>query len=400
MRMAKIAYKLRPSDYWRIGEHESWFADLAQEGLHLKKMGLHFAQFVKGEPKQTRYRIDVCSSKNITPQQKEMYAESGWDYVTGYGNFNVFSSPSELKAPELHTDPAEQSFTLEELDKKFVISAIVVVVASLLSIGMISAVWFLDRTPSLVLVEGRIIQQSILVLLMVYFTYTSLQAATSIRVLRKNLLEGKPINHNAPWKKHHRITSTIAMIYIVVAVFGSILPMVQLVTSKTRTLPLVSNDLPIVRLANVEENSELVRKETYIRNDTDWGNRYSYNWSIFAPLQYQSDENGVIPNEMWEDGSGVYSPSMRTSVYRLSFSSMAESLVSDLTKRYGLAYRGGEFVRVEHPDFDILIVHEVDEFKEIFAARGKGVMFVRYHGYGDIYSIIDNIAKKINLISD
>lgn len=34
--MNKIVRRLRPSNYWRIGEHESWFQDMAAEGLYLK----------------------------------------------------------------------------------------------------------------------------------------------------------------------------------------------------------------------------------------------------------------------------------------------------------------------------------------------------------------------------
>lgn len=48
--MNKTVFKLRPSDYWRIGEHESWFQDMAAKGFYLKKMGLRFAHFIKGEP--------------------------------------------------------------------------------------------------------------------------------------------------------------------------------------------------------------------------------------------------------------------------------------------------------------------------------------------------------------
>ena len=53
----------------------------------------------------------------------------------------------------------------------------------------------------------------------------------------------------------------------------------------------------------------------------------------------------------------------------VSLPSIAESLISVLIKRYGLAYRGGDFIEIEHTDFDILIVHEVDEFKEVFASN-------------------------------
>ena len=44
MRMNKTVHKLRPSDYWRIGEHESWFADMAAKGIPSKKDGDTFCQ--------------------------------------------------------------------------------------------------------------------------------------------------------------------------------------------------------------------------------------------------------------------------------------------------------------------------------------------------------------------
>jgi len=401
MKVNKVKNMLRPNDFWRIGEHESWFSDMAQEGLHLKKVGLQFVKFTKGKPKRMKYRIDVSQGKKITPEQKEMYLESGWNYVTSYGEFNVFSSSVEANASELHTDPAEQAYTLNYLDKKLSKTAFIIAVSVLLMIGMLVSIWFFNSANYIALVDGSIIQQTILIIVEVYVAYTSLQAAISIRALRKTLSEGKPINHSAPWKRKHRTKLIIASIYIVLAVFGAILPIMQLALSETRTLPVASTDLPIVRLVDIEQNPELARENSsYTRDNIDWGNHYKYNWSLFAPVQYESDENGTVSNEMWKDGSGVYSPSIGTRVYQLSFPSIAEGLISDLIKRYGLAYRGGDFIEIEHTDFDILIVHEVDEFKEVFASKGRAVMHVTYYGYADIDSIISATAEKITLIPD
>ncbi|SMB85848.1 Protein of unknown function [Desulfonispora thiosulfatigenes DSM 11270] len=211
--MSKIIRKLRPRDYWRIGEHESWFTDLAAEGLHLTEMGLIFAKFTKGEPKKTRYRIEIVKNKEITAEQKGLYVESGWDYVTRYGNFNVFSSPAELKAPEIHTDPVEQSYTLQELDKKFKTNAIISVVGTLISLALVSSIWFIDATPVLDLVEGYIISQIVLIIALLYGSYETLQAAKSIRILRNTLLEGKPINHHAPWQKGRGISLIITVMF-------------------------------------------------------------------------------------------------------------------------------------------------------------------------------------------
>lgn len=399
MRMNKTVYKLRPSDYWRIGEHESWFADMAARGLYLKKLGLQFVQFVKGEPKEMRYRIDVSIEKKITPEQIQMYAESGWDYVTSNKFFHVFSSPVERNAPELHTDPAEQSYTLMELDKKLAMNAGIFAIGMILMIGMLTAIWFLDGTPTYVLVEGMAIQQTIIAIFIGYSAYTSLQAAISIRALRKNLIEGKPINHHAPWKKHHRLNSVIALLFTAVVGLGAIIPFVQLAKGDTDTLPEASLDLPIVRLAEVEQNPSLVRGEsTYMSDNVDWGNRYTYYWSPLAPVQYETNENGVVPGKMWKDGSGEYSPSIVTRVYQLSVPGMADNLISDLIKRYNYENSDEDYVETKHPDFDLLIVHEEEEKKEVFASKGKAVIYVHYYGYANINSVIENIENKIKLI--
>ena len=63
--MAKKVRKLLVDQRWHIGEHESWFSDMAQEGFHLKKVGWLFAHFEKGNPKDVRYRIDTSSNRKI-----------------------------------------------------------------------------------------------------------------------------------------------------------------------------------------------------------------------------------------------------------------------------------------------------------------------------------------------
>ncbi|WP_456278673.1 DUF2812 domain-containing protein [Bacillus sp. AK128] len=401
MRMNKTVHKIRPSDYWRIGEHESWFAEMAAKGLHLRKMGIHFAKFDKGEPKKTRYRIDVFMRKKTSQEQIKIYAESGWDYVTSYSFFHVFSSPEELDAPELHTDPAEQSYTLKELDKKLVLNAITIIVAMILIIGMLSSIWFLDGTPTFIMVDGGAIQQSILAIFFLYLAYQSLQASISIRALRRNLLEGKPIDHHAPWKKHYKIHSTMAFLFTLVIGLSAIIPFVQLVKMDTKTLPEGNLDLPIIRLADVEENPALIRGEpSYESEGVDWGNRYTFDWSPLAPVQYETDEQGLVPGTMWNDGSGVYSPAIHTQVYQLNIPTLADNLVSDLIERYSYETSREEYVETKHPDLDLLVVHEEKEMKEVFAFKGRAVMYVRYYGYADINSIIDNLVEKINLISE
>ena len=186
-----------------------------------------------------------------------MYTESGWDYVTSYHFFHVFSSPVELNAPELHTDPAEQSYTLKELDKKLAMNAAVVTIAMILMIGMLSAIWFLDGTPTLVLVEGLAIQQTILAIFIGYSAYTSLQATISIRTLRKGLIEGKPIDHHAPWKKHHRLNSIIALLFTIVVGLSAILPFTQLAKGYTKDIARSKSRLTDCKISRCRAESRL-----------------------------------------------------------------------------------------------------------------------------------------------
>ncbi|WP_273129399.1 hypothetical protein [Bacillus weihaiensis] len=145
----------------------------------------------------------------------------------------------------------------------------------------------------------------------------------------------------------------------------------------------------------------MVRGEpSYVNDNVDWGNRYSYDWSPLAPVQYETDEQGLVPEKMWEDGSGEYSPTIHTQVYQLSIPALADNLIADLIERYRDRDSREDFVVTEHPNLDLLIIHEKMGMKEVFASKGKAVMHVRYNGYADISSVIENLVEKIHLISE
>ena len=65
----------------------------------------------------------------------------------------------------------------------------------------------------------------------------------------------------------------------------------------------------------------------------DFSNWVETRWSPFSRLT-ESREQGVIPGRTWPDSSGEYSPSVRTTHYRLTFGWMAPYLLQDLMERY------------------------------------------------------------------
>lgn len=212
--MTKMVRKIRPTNYWRIGEHESWFSDMSLQGLHIHKMGTNLATFKKGDPKRIEYRIEVTDRKLINYEQIDLYEASGWEYVTSYQWFHVFSSPTEENVPEIHTDPAEQAFTLQRLSKKLVFYLIWISLGVVLILGMLLTMWFLDGTPILRLVEGYVVQQSILALVYIHYVFYAIRAILAIKELKESLIEGKAINHHAPWKKTLRKNSLFSVVLI------------------------------------------------------------------------------------------------------------------------------------------------------------------------------------------
>lgn len=383
--IGNATYRLRFGEYWRIGEQESWFEDMALQGLHLDEIGLIFVKFEKGEPKETRYRIGVSSNEDIVQEEKIHYSQRGWQYVTSYRNLNVFSSPYELNASEFYTDPAEQSYTLKKLSKELVWAAFINIALIIMFIAMYYSKWFSD-TNTLALIESRDIQPVVLSIYFLYSSFNSIKAAIYITNLRKNLERGKPINHNAPWKKQRVLNYRGAVVYLV---FLTTL-IIPTMSDNIKTLPSNSDDLPIVRLADIEKDPNLVRHES-LDGDIDWANYYEHNWSIFAPIQYSSYEEGVV--------SDVHSPSMNTRVYKLRYPSMAEDLISDLIKRFDIEPDDKNLIKLNNKDFDNLIVYESKDFKDVFASKGKGVIHVRYFGNAKTDAIIDSVLHKINLIS-
>ena len=397
--MAKMVRKFLIGDLWRIGEHENWFSHMASEGYHLKKVGKLLVHFKKGDTKDTRYRIEAAMHKNIPTEQKELYKDAGWAYVTKFGEFHVFSSPGELKAPELHTDPVEQSYTLKKLDDKIKMNTIFVAILSTMMVGIQIALWFLGDGPTLTLIEDGGITYITTSLVVIVVAYSMLRATISIRRLRKSLSEGIPIDHDAPWKKHRLVNVILSTTIIIIAACGAVPQFVQITMQKTEILPVLSTDLPIVRLADVEQNTGLVREEFYDENGIDRLNEYSSNWSPFTSLQYESNESGIVSDEIWKDGSGAYSPSIYTQVYKLVFPSMRESLVSDLIARNDIFPFEGDLVRRESKQFDTLFISEIDGIINIFAAKGRGVIYVRYFGYADLDVLLENVKEIIGMIS-
>lgn len=391
--MSKTVRKFMQDDIWNLGRNESWFSDMAKKGLHLRRIGLFFVTFEKAEPKKTKYRMDIISP-GPTDEQLEIYKESGWQLVTNLKELYIFSSPEEANYPELHTDPMEQSYTLAALNRRMRNQVIALSLFMVLFLGMMFSMFFLERTPTLAMMEASGVQRPLLMFVEIYVFYIVIRNFMALRSLKKSLSEGTPINHRESWRKPRLINGFISVFFILAAFLTTCIPVVEITQSKSYTLPEASVELLVVRLADIENNPVLERKALLNIRGVDWGNYVSYDWSPLSPVKYQISEHGIIQNEMWDDNSGSYSPSIETHYYQLAFSSMAISLIHDLMERYVDDFDPKVTVQeVDHTFFDKLFVAEDGIRKQIFACSGDEVIYVDYFGNEQAEDIITLLPK-------
>ncbi|MFC5591941.1 DUF2812 domain-containing protein [Sporosarcina soli] len=397
--MTKIKRKMLLNDFWRIGEYESWFAEMAKDGWHLQKVGKLFARFQQGEPLDTRYRIATSSNKNMSSEEKLEYKEAGWNHITRFGEFNVFASPVECQAPELYANPSEQAKTLRSNYKKMRLSVILISVLLLLSIIFYSMLWSNEQTPMLELVEGDAISQITLLFIQLTFIIVTIRSMVLIRKTQKRLSEGQATDYHVPWRKSRSINLAIVILTIMITVPLASSTWIQMVSQKTVNLPMEHTELPLVALADIEQTPHLERDEQVDDQQFDWNNHYTKKTSFFAPQQYESTEQGIVTEEEWEDGSGPYSPSIYIQAYKVQFSFMAKHLMNDLLFNYDRRdSRDEHFTVLDRKGFDALTIREIDELKEIFAVKGKGVIYVRYFGHADMESLLASVEERMTFI--
>jgi len=390
--MSKFVKKLRPNDYWRIGEHESWFSDMSKKGLHLKSVGAYFAKFEKGEPKNMNYRIDISYNENyLSKAELELCEECGWTYVDGYKNyggsvlnphdkFHVFSSPEELNAPELHTDPEEQSYTLKDLKQEFTTNSILLTILVSLYIALLFLLFFTEKTHYLTLVDIQFHMYLMLTLVYLYRVFILIKGTITIRRLIKSLSQGNPINHKAPWNGISRKSQVISMIMFV----GILLYMFsQIYTTRIHVITNDTCNLPVVTLCDIEDTKDMVRTGYITVNES---NNYIYSWNIFA-TKYDSFESST------KNGTDI---DLSTTLYKLTFPSMADNLLSDLVKKHSL---GNDLIKIENNNFDSIFTSKYNNHNKILASRGGYIMYVYYYGNSDIDNILEVISEKFDMLA-
>jgi hypothetical protein len=373
---------------------------MAEQGLHLKRLGVVFAYFERGEPQMDRYRLDVSFS-GLTDTQTTLFQEGGWTFVCRSGVVNVYRSPVSANTPELHTDAAEQAFTLRRLNRSLFKSAAIVTVLTLLVIFMlIFGFVALQRTPILILIEGQDSSLPIIALLELFVAVYSLQSALSVHRLMRSMREGRPINHQAPWKRYRGFGKVIILLSGFLLMVMVLFSITGIISVQTKSLPTDNDNPMLLRLADIEQEPSLERLTSMTdRDGVDIGNCVRHGRSPFATAYYQVEESGIVEGRKWANASSTYKPSMQYRIFRLTFPQMADALISDLKKSIG---NNDELFpmteRTEHTvhGMERLLTRKSGSFCEVFVHRGDIVAYVRYAGEVDMDALVDAVIRLLN----
>lgn len=104
--------KIIPYEPYEVGALEGWLDEMTRKGLILTEIGLGvaYAKFRKGKPGTTRFRVHVLDRRKDHSQSERIsfYEESGWSFVSYYGNYTEIYKTEGGEVIELHTDPETQ----------------------------------------------------------------------------------------------------------------------------------------------------------------------------------------------------------------------------------------------------------------------------------------------------
>jgi len=374
--------KQRPESITNMNEYENWLSENAAEGLHLHKaFSFDAAEFFKGEPMQMKYRVDFSGNLSTDWQKRNMHSKRGWTLVTSFQNYNIFSSPVELKASEFYSSITEKIDIIDKqlkIRKKWLIFFITVIPAAILFlfwIELLSSSFIFAITDN----------DFILIILPIIFPCIRLFQESAwklkfLKNLRKSVLDEQTGSQNALWKKsgiNRRFVAALCFLITAAAVVYLLIPATWVFKN---TAPVDYSNLPVVSLADIEKNSVPVI-ETGGDNTDDIP---SYKWSPLAPTEI----------EIWASGD------FHVLSYKLRFASMSAGIVSGLIKSNSGESERVKYIEVKNPNFDELIVYKDNDYKEVIAAKGKAVIWVGYTGPAKDAAIIKAIANKIDILAN
>ena len=384
-------------DPFCMAAFETWLEDRAKEGWQVNEVGARLTDFVKAEPKPTRYRLTPLPRREKEPEPDflDMAAAAGWEYVTTvHSAFHLWRCDDPL-APEMENDPVAQAEGYRYLSRRMTRDMVILAALFLLLPSLLVA--FAWKAPLLALTR---MAPGWLASMVLYFGGGAWLAVRQWRRLRRQLHQlrtGIPLDRPVPWKRERLIRRLALFVGIPLyfwTLFGddflddgwSIRNNADAVAKAryvdvTELNPDISDDVEL-REARTKV-TELVPRFYEVRQVA---------WEPYHG-QIALDPGELAP-------TAVSADTAETGYYRLWTAGMAAELEGELAAGHEGRWYAAELETVATPDLDSFRWHrygygEETDRQYAVARLGNAVLWVDYHGPADLRQETEYLASLL-----
>lgn len=395
MKEQHIVRRLVPVDFLDLDGIELWLEDMAAKGLYFQKFGGFFAHFCPGEPAKVRYHAEPTEKGgNTIPAQAGDYAELGWSYVGKIGYLALFQT-ADPEAPEFHTDPVTQSYTLDRLTRR--LTRFVWLLLAMMAALVAFMVWArLDSAFGLVLSLvrfGSLYTNLVVLVELVLILHFSWEVLGLCR-LRRRLRAGIPHQRPGCWR-HTGLVRQCYTLLLSIAAFVQIGFTTAYFTGVTKwdmELSALDRPAPALSLAELEGDGYVQEPFGYPGYEgPDRDNFVSYDDRPLARI-YEVKQAGTV------DGERCY---LKMEWYDLTLPFLAGPLLEDLMdyELYDLRYVPERYAveELSAQGFDQLVVVDDLDYggQQLFARLGRRVVCLDYTGGRDLTEHLDQVAALL-----
>ena|GEM_PF-2381898 len=404
---------------WEVGEMESWFSHMSEQGLHLTKVNGTTAYFEEAERMKYTYRIFLSKRgyADTIPERYNAFIEKGWEFVCDRDELYVYRSQISANAPEIRDMEELYNWISDKWKKRKIWTSILA--AACLSIFLY--IFFLQKYPLLVLFSIYGSVQILFFLSVVRFCYTPFRKAITMKRMLGILQEENTNSPKRSWEDLARFRKIGQNTFYIMSLSFVLITCYSEFRYPNQSLPYESLDYRLIRLSEIENDEALERIELYgrlgenERKGIDWRNYVKQNWYLLAPVVMKTNESGYISGRQWVldnhhfENDNEYSPYLEFELYKLRFSWISNSLLRSILKwaQEGSSYSYMEYTRsnapdsiaptevFDHPEFDRLFIREETVVPEmhIIATKGNHIVRIKYIGEQSLDIVLMEIDK-------
>ena len=322
------------------------------------------------------------------------YEEQGWKYICKTGYFHLYQATRE-DATEIHTDAVIQGETFANLNKRLKYMSWYITI--LYSFTACVILYTMLRIHPIYFSIRNVynISDIPMILLFLFTIWQAFCDYRKVKKLKEQLESGIEMNHYDSYKPSFRQYFLLAApIIILVFMFSS--GHYNKKTYWEESLSTYAGKLPTISITALETDSNFSIEygENFVGGNISY---ISHHWSELSPEAYHIEEQGRTEGQMWDDNSGTYSPSMETEYYRMRFQFLAKVLFQELldNKINRDYYEVIQYHTLFDTKFDEAALVMVDSTQILFARTGEEVIFVQYHGSGNLESVVEQIYDAV-----